>query len=150
MGRMKASVKKTPTRTEYRILVCGSRDWDDIDLINKHLTKAIVESGHRYPDILVITGSTIEANNGADSLVATLCLEELGIACAIFPAPWEAYRRLHGNPRSAGPTRNSWMLRWGRPDLVLAFHPYLPNSRGTKNMCEQARRAGIPVRVIDQ
>jgi len=143
--------KATPHQayTEFRVLVCGSRDWTDIDTINMQLCKLILEHGVRHKDVLVITGSTIEQDNGADSLVAALCHNELGIACAQFPAAWPFYKNL-GNQRAAGPIRNGWMLRWGRPDYVLAFHPYLPGSRGTKNMLKQAHDLGIPSRLIDK
>jgi hypothetical protein len=33
------------------------------------------------------------------------------------------------------------------PDLVLAFHPDLKNSKGTKDMVERAEKAGIEVRI---
>jgi hypothetical protein len=144
-------VPTAPVRAyaEFRILVCGSRDWADIDTINTQLCKLILEKGMRYKDVLVITGSTIEDDNGADSLVASLCKNELGIACAVFSAAWPFHERL-GNKRAAGPIRNGWMLRWGRPDYVLAFHPYLPGSRGTKNMLKQAHDLGIPSRLIEK
>lgn len=31
------------------------------------------------------------------------------------------------------------------PDLVLYFHRNLRNSKGTKNMVEQAEKAGVPI-----
>ena len=149
---LKTLTKKTyGTADECRILVCGSRDWPHtaIGIIREHLTQAIKDSGKDPKHILVITGSITEEDNGVDSMVDQLCRTELGIACAIYRAPWEWARRHVGNPRPAGPIRNGWMLRWGRPHLVLAFHPYLINSRGTKNMVDQARREGIAVRIID-
>ncbi len=145
LGRHIRSPEFSPP-SEYRILVCGSRDWTDIDTINKHLCKLIVERGYKYKDVLVITGGA----SGADELVATLCHNELGIACAVFTAPWQFFAQ-QDNRRAAGPVRNGWMLRWGRPDAVLAFHPYLPKSKGTKHMVDLARKAGVhTVRVIDK
>ena len=133
-----------------RILVCGSRDWQDEATIRTELMKMIVESKAKLSDVLVITGSTAEDDNGADSIVERLCREELGVACAIFRAPWK-FMEAQDNRRAAGPMRNGWMLKWGLPNRVLAFHPYLPKSRGTKNMVKQARDFGVVrVRVIDK
>lgn len=64
-----------------------------------------------------------------------------GIPVLEFPALWNQY----GN--RAGPIRNAQMLKEGQPDVVVAFRG--PNSRGTQNMINQARKAGIPVTVVD-
>lgn len=56
-----------------------------------------------------------------------------------FPALWDK----HG--RAAGPIRNTQMLDEGRPDLVLAFHRDLSESKGTRNMVEQSVKANLPV-----
>jgi len=141
--------KSKDVHHEFRILVCGSRDWTDDSAIRLALNRVMVESGLQRDQVLVITGSTKEDDNGVDSIVEELCRTEFGIACAIFRAPW-TFMHKRGNRRAAGPMRNGWMLKWGKPNLVLAFHPYLPNSRGTKNTCEQARKLGIPVRVVEK
>ena len=49
-------------------------------------------------------------------------------------ADWEK----HG--KAAGPKRNKRMLEW-KPDLVVAF----PGGKGTANMVQQARQAGVEV-----
>lgn len=138
-----------PAIREFRLLVCGSRDWQDEESIYNNVTKLLEEQGVQRDQVLIITGSVFEDDNGADSIIEAMCREDLGIACAAIRAPWKFYDK-KASKRSAGPIRNGWMLKWGRPDFILAFHPYLPNSRGTKNMCEQARKQGIPVRVIER
>lgn len=57
-----------------------------------------------------------------------------------YPALWNTYGR------AAGPIRNSLMLK-KHPDinLVLAYHDQFSESRGTRDMCEQAEKAGIEV-----
>src|SRR5687768_3318984 len=122
-------------KKELRLLVCGSRDWEDIYLVNKEINRVIVESGARHDNVLIIQGGA----PGADTIARILCEEDLGYACATFYAPWIWAKKMFDTPRSAGPRRNGWMIRWGNPNYVLAFHPYLPNSRGTKNLCTQAR-----------
>lgn len=130
---------------ELRLLVTGSRDGFNEARIIQEITRVIAESGADEQDILIIEGEA----DGVDRFVADLCHKDLGIACAGFAAAWEAYAK-RGNKRSAGPIRNGWMLRWGRPNFVLAFHPFIVNSRGTKNMVKQARDKHIPVRIIDK
>lgn len=66
----------------------------------------------------------------------------LGIPVLSFPADW----RKHG--RSAGPIRNRTQFREGRPTLGLAFHDFIENSKGTKDMVSVMRSAGVPVQVI--
>lgn len=60
---------------------------------------------------------------------------EAGVMPCRFRAEWTRY----GN--YAGVRRNGVMLREGQPDLVLAF----PGGRGTRDMVERARKAGVPV-----
>ena len=109
-----------------RVLVCGSRSaWDATE------TWAAMDKLDPIPD-LVICGGSIGVDKFAESWA-----ERRGIACALFPAPWDSHLR-----NTAGPIRNGWMLKFGRPDLVLA----LPGGNGTLNMIEQAKRAGVPVR----
>ena len=40
------------------------------------------------------------------------------------------------------------MLNEGNPDLILAFHNDIENSKGTKNMVMQAKKRGIKTIVI--
>jgi hypothetical protein len=56
-----------------------------------------------------------------------------------YPAQWTQ------QGRAAGPIRNQQMLDEGRPELVLAFHDNLDESKGTKDMVTRARKAGITV-----
>lgn len=111
-----------------RILVCGSRNFKDYELLkvtlDKHKITTIIEGEAR----------------GADTL-SRIYGERLGIDVRPFPALWS----LHG--KAAGPIRNAQMLAEGKPDLVIAFR--FPNSRGTQNMIDQAQKAGIPVEIID-
>lgn len=115
-----------------RVLVCGSRYWDRKETIIAHLTTL-----HLGEKDLVLEGGA----RGADSL-GKLVAERLCIPVKEYPADWTRYGR------AAGPIRNQRMLDEGKPDLVLAFHDDIEHSRGTKNMVEQAKKAGIPVRII--
>jgi hypothetical protein len=112
-----------------RLLVCGDRDWKDERLV-------LLEIEHRRPEV-VIEGEY----RGADR-AARAAADYFGIPVLPFPADWKT----HG--RAAGVFRNTQMLTEGKPDLVLAFHDDLENSKGTKDMIEQATAAGIPVEIV--
>lgn len=116
-----------------RILVCGDRNWTNFQKILDELSK----ENQREPVEAVIHG----AAQGADTLGGNAA-ERLGIPVLSFPADW----RKHG--RSAGPIRNRHQFNEGKPTLGLAFHDFLENSKGTKDMVSVMRAGGVPVRVI--
>lgn len=111
-----------------RVLVCGSRHFNDRKLLDETL------------DGIEITTIIEGEARGADTL-ARQYAEGRGLDVLPFPALWNE----HG--RAAGPIRNKQMLVEGKPDLVVAFRG--PNSRGTQNMINQAEKAGIETRIID-
>ena len=59
----------------------------------------------------------------------------------VFPAKWEMGRR-------AGPIRNQQMIDECRPDLVIAFHENIIESKGTKDMVNRSMKAGIPTYLV--
>jgi hypothetical protein len=114
-----------------RVLVTGSREWADPEPIRRALK--------RLPtDTILIHGMA----RGADRLAHEVA-EELGLEIRPCPAEWEKYGK------AAGIIRNRQMLAEDKPDLVLAFHPNLAEARGTKHMVEVARKAGVPVEIIE-
>lgn len=111
-----------------RVLVCGSRHFNDKELMEDVLKQyAITE---------IIHGKA----RGTDSLAGEYG-KSVSIPVAEFPALWDKYGK------SAGPIRNRQMLVEGEPDLVIAFRA--PNSRGTQNMIDQARKAGVETVVVN-
>jgi len=65
-------------------------------------------------------------------------LEAKAMQLAPYPADWKRYGY------KAGPIRNKQMLVEGKPDVVLAFpRGSLSETRGTKDMVKQARKAGV-------
>ena len=107
-----------------RLLVCGDRNWTNKGLIKEWIVKL-------QPDV-IIEGEA----RGADSYARDIGLE-LGTIVERFPAQWETYGR------AAGIIRNTKMLMEGKPDFVLAFHDSIATSTGTRNMLQQAKKAGI-------
>lgn len=132
------------------VLICGSRDWTDRDVIRRELeqlpagTTIIHGDCGRDAQGRYLWGQDDHlAVRGADKLAGAIA-RELGFEVRAFPPPeWVA-----GNfVGSAGPKRNTRMLQ-ERPDLCLAFTRDLRSSRGTADMCRKARAAGVEVRVI--
>ncbi|MBA7690806.1 hypothetical protein ES703_99338 [subsurface metagenome] len=111
-----------------KILVCGDRDWG---------SKLIVKAWRRFvKPTLVFEGGY----RGADQIAAKAA-DELGISFMEFPARWGQYGK------AAGPIRNRKMLD-EKPDLVLAFHFDITESRGTADTLFEAEKRGIPYAVI--
>lgn len=116
-----------------KILVCGSRDWRDKATVHR----ALLMCEERYGEYHLIHG----ACRGADIIAGELALAAEMVVTAV-PAKWGK----HG--KKAGPIRNDYMLKRGRPSLVLAFHQNIRESRGTAHMVKIAEDAGISVVVI--
>lgn len=110
-----------------RALICGSRSFNNKELLNETLAKRRIDC--------IIEGEA----RGADRLAREYA-ERHEIHVLAFPARWDLHKQ------AAGPIRNAQMLEEGRPDCVIAF--WDGESKGTKNMIDQARKAGVPVEII--
>jgi hypothetical protein len=89
---------------------------------------------------VLIEGGTQGADACAAKWVASLVIP--AVEHRQYPADWDKYGK------AAGPIRNAQMLREGKPNLVVAFTDDLTTSRGTRNMVEQAQKAGVETWVI--
>lgn len=122
------------------ILICGSRDWNNFATIKKYLEelKNTYELSNQTPNqsITIIHCGC----KGADSIAGYLA-EKLGFQVRIFKADWTKYWK------AAGLKRNQQMLDEGKPNLVVAFHDALEDSKGTLNMVSRAKKVGIKVIV---
>lgn len=123
-----------------RVLVCGSRDWDDSDIVRAVLDGVLARhKKESHARMLIIEGDA----SGADRMAGSWAERNPWDTDLLkFPANWE----LHG--KAAGPIRNKQMLIEGEPTLVIAFADNLEESKGTNNMVTQAKKAGLPVYVI--
>jgi molybdopterin biosynthesis enzyme len=111
-----------------RILITGSRDWDDIDTI----ADALVEQKRKLgADAILVSGG---CPSGAD-MHAEKLWESIGGVVEVHPADWAR----HG--KAAGPIRNQLMVDLGA-DVCLAFRKN--GSRGTTHCANAATLAGIP------
>lgn len=120
-----------------RILVTGSREWTDDEVITKALSGLMEEE---LKDCVLIHGDAAGADKIADQTVRAWQSMWGGWCIDRYPALWD----LHG--KAAGPIRNAQMLTEGKPDICLAFP--LPGSKGTWDMIRKANEAGVEVRII--
>lgn len=120
-------------KNNMRLLVCGSRDWQNKDLIKQEIQSLM--QGNQIE--VIIHGGC----RGADLLSADVA-KELSIPTEEYPADWNAH------DRSAGPKRNQQMLDEGKPNFVLAFHDNIDQSKGTKDMVLRSKKSSIPFKVV--
>lgn len=123
-----------------RVLVTGSRRWDDATTIRAALDAvAFAAATGGYTRLVVVHGA---CPNGADELadiwVRTWPVGDLAVTAERHPALWN----VHG--RKAGIVRNNEMVAAGA-DLCLAF--IRDGSPGATHCAERAGEAGIPLRV---
>jgi hypothetical protein len=115
-----------------RVIVAGATTWSNAEPIRRELA--------RLP-----TGATVIHGDapGAD-LLAGQVATELGLAVEPMAKNKQDYAKYR---RGAWKGLNERMLTSGAV-LVLAFHPAIENSRGTKHLVELAEAAGIEVQVF--
>lgn len=114
-----------------KVLVCGDRNWTNWAVIYRRMVE--------IPSPYIIEGHA----RGADLISYHL---RRG-----FEWPGESHAAEWGRyGRAAGPIRNAKQMREGKPDLVIAFHNNIENSKGTGDMVRRAKAAGIPVEVITE
>lgn len=121
-----------PGGRHVRVLVTGSRNWEDRATMRKAMAEVAREfTGHM---VTLVHGDA----PGADTMAAELAVR-MGFWVEAHPARWNLFGR------AAGPRRNQEMVDLGA-DVCLAF-PH-PDSRGTYDCMNRADKAGIEVRVF--
>ena len=124
------------TDKPYRVLVTGSRDWSNADLIRHHLTRAwLTVEG---PFTVVHGACPTGADWMASDWVANMIEADMGdVREEAHAANWQ----LEG--KRAGFIRNARMVNLGA-DVCLAF--IRNGSRGASHTARLAEEAGIPTR----
>jgi len=111
-----------------KIIVCGSRSWNNVAIIYDVLSKL-------PKDTIIIHG---KCPLGADFLVDKIA-KSLGLEVITFPAKWNKYKK------AAGHIRNLEMAN-ENPNKVIAFWDGI--STGTKDMMEISEKFGIEVEKV--
>jgi hypothetical protein len=115
-----------------RVLVTGSRSWDDLDTIVTALNEAWWAT-KADEEFVVVHGDAIE---GADRMADNFA-RMMKWKVDPHPADWKKYGK------RAGPIRNIEMVKAGA-DICLAF--IRNESRGASQCADAAQAAGIPTR----
>jgi hypothetical protein len=131
----------------YRVLVTGSRDWDDAAAVRAALNSVLAEIPAPRP-IIVVHG---DCPTGADIMAkvwATTWCQDERVTEEPHPAAWHLGRK-------AGPERNLAMVRAGA-DVCLAFIGPCTSPRcdridahgshGATGCATLAEATGVPVR----
>lgn len=124
--------------TEFRVLVCGGRNYGSqdgqLDRLRRTLDAALDAAQSVGKVAVIIHGNA----RGAD-LLADQYAREKSIRVLPFPADWNLYGR------RAGPIRNKLMLTESQPHVIIAFK----GGNGTAHMMKIGREAGVPVVEIE-
>lgn len=114
----------------FRVIIAGGRDFDNYELLKQRMDFLLSETAE---PIQVVCGQA----RGADQL-GQLYAKERGYEIRYFPANWEYYGK------RAGMLRNEQMAQ--NADALVAF--WDGESRGTKNMIENAKKYKLKIRII--
>ena len=117
-------------RPAFRLLVTGSRTWDDPRTIGQAL--AVILARHRGGVLLVHGGCP----RGADAIAAACAARTPGYKIEAHPADWHRYGR------AAGHRRNAEMITLGADGCAAFIRAASPGSTTTVRLAEAA---GIPI-----
>ncbi|WP_046249557.1 DUF2493 domain-containing protein [Streptomyces sp. MBT28] len=123
----------------YRILVTGSRDWNDERTVWQALAATVLANTDEHTPAVIVHGA---CPRGADAHAASWAKlvqsdPQRVVTEEPHPADWDQYGK------AAGFRRNAEMVDLGA-DICLAF--IRNGSRGASHTAGLAERAGIPVR----
>lgn len=112
-----------------RVLITGSRIWEDFELLERTLQALVLELG----EYKLVHGGA----RGVDQYAGKFVRQQLGLPCEVYLADWGRFKN------RAGFMRNAEMVRTN-PDLCVAF---IKDHSAGASMCAQlAEKAGIETR----
>lgn len=140
--------------------MCGDREWSDrhivADILEGLLTTAqlnfdtpltIIDGCARGADCIggdffsgMRKGEACGRWDGSEGRYGS----HVNVEHLHFPADWKKF------DRAAGPIRNQQMLDEGEPQIVIAFHNNIAESKGTADMVKRAKKAGVRTYVISR
>ena len=124
---------------ELRVIVAGSRDFDDYKLLKKKVSEKLSSYDTTNTPVRIISGTA----RGADQLGEHFAKSE-NYLLSKFPADWGLYGK------SAGYRRNVEMAQFAVANdnigVLIAF--WDGKSKGTKHIIDIANRYGLYVEVI--
>ena len=125
---------------ELRVIIAGSRDFNDYKLLKKSAIEIITKKT-MLPDLTrIISGGA----RGADTLGERFA-NEMGLEISRFIPDWD------GLGKRAGYVRNAEMAKFAVEDdndgMLIAF--WDGQSKGTKHMIDLGKRYGLEVHVVN-
>lgn len=127
-------MKPKKKRPVMKILVCGSRDYENHTRIYQVLDKYRISYSELGRHLLIISGGAGGADNHAMKWAMSRKVDHL-----IMYARWDQ------EGRAAGALRNRRMAKQ-KPDLVIGFSDDFSKSVGTTDMLNHAKSKGIPTK----
>lgn len=128
-------MKINPAHNCDRILITGSRNFNDYDVFEKHLLGLDILKKR----CMLISGG----QRGIDSLVKPFCIKHRHFYVELPVLNWE----WDDFGKSAGSMRNERMYIFGDPTYVVAFPG--PESRGTYQALNIGKKLDIPHSVFE-
>lgn len=116
----------------FRLIIAGTRYFNDYELLKNTADKLLANKIKKGCMITIVSGGC----KGADLLGEQYAIER-GYNIARYPAQWSVYGK------SAGIRRNEEMAK--NADGLIAF--WDGQSKGTRNMIEEAKKKGIAIRI---
>lgn len=130
-----------------RVIVAGGRNFNDYELLKKEL----ISLKEKYKDLEIVSGNA----KGADMLGERFS-RDFNCRLRVFQAKWNDLsepcllrENRYGKYNAlAGIKRNEQMLQYAKEDngMLLAF--WDGKSRGTNDMINRSRKAGLEVKVV--
>lgn len=125
---------------ELRVIIAGSRDFNDYDLLKKSAID-IINKKTMLPDLSrIVSGGA----RGADTLGERFA-NEMGLEITRFIPDWD------GLDKRAGYVRNAEMAKFAVQDdndgMLIAF--WDGKSKGTKHMIDLANKHGLEVHIVN-
>jgi len=120
--------------------VCGDRDWHDAELLYNVLDDFNLELLYNVLDDFNLDCIIEGEARGADSMSREYAITR-ELSWIPYPARWTSLGK------AAGAIRNREMLKED-PDIVIAFHDFISNSKGTKDMVSISLKKGKDVFIV--
>lgn len=123
---------------ELRIIVAGSRDFNDYQLLSDTLMQYLNSIEYSSTQIKFVSG----AARGADTLGEQFAYT-YGYEVKRFPADWDNLGK------RAGYVRNAIMAEYASEKTGVLFAFWDGKSKGTKHMIDLAKKHNLEVHVIN-
>lgn len=125
---------------ELRIIIAGSRDFNDFEMLFKNvetIQNEIITKRNDISEVVIISGTA----RGADKL-GELYAERTNLKIKRFPADW------NNLGKRAGYVRNAEMAKYAVKEVGVLIAFWDGISKGTKHMIDLAKRYDLEVHVV--